>query len=63
MITITLQDITICMVCKMMIITYVLWMVMMIITLQDREVLATVGSLQHPSQGKPEVWLDVKGDE
>ena len=51
------------MVCKMMIITYVLWMVMMIITLQDREVLATVGSLQHPSQGKPEVWLDVKGDE
>ena len=50
------------MVCKMMIITYVLWM-MMIITLQDRKVLATVGSLQHPSPGKPEVWLDVEGDD
>ena len=42
---------------------YHLWMMMMIITLQDREVLATVGSLQHPSPGKPEVWLDVEGDE
>ena len=51
------------MVCMMLIITYILWMMMMIITLQDREVLATVGSLQHPSPGKPEVWLDVESDE
>ena len=42
---------------------YHLWMMMMIITLQDREVLAIVGSLQHPSPGKPEVCLNVEGDE
>ena len=40
------------MVCMMLIITYILWMMMMI-TLQDKEVLATVEVLQRPSPDKP----------